>query len=145
MFAWRLLIVALLAAALIAIRLVLAWRSRRYRRNGAADLLATASGRPLILAFSTPDCVPCRTIQQPALDELLRQYPGRVEVRDIDATVELELTGRFGILTVPSTVVIGTGGTVLAINHGIAGWEKLIGQLGLNGPRRGLTASSAGF
>ncbi len=135
MFAWRLLIVALIAAALIAIRLVLAWRSRRYRRNGAADLLATASGRPLILAFSTPDCVPCRTIQKPALEELQRRYPGSVAVRDVNATAETELATRFGILTVPSTVVIDQRGAVVAINHTLAGWERLADQLRLNGAR----------
>ncbi len=133
MFAWRLLIIALIAAALIAIWLVLAWRSRRYRRHGAADLLAAASASRLILVFSTPDCVPCRTIQKPALDELQRLFPGRVEVRDVDPTIELELAGRFGILTVPSTVVIGDHGQVLAINHGITDRKRLAAQLGLNG------------
>ncbi len=133
MFAWRLLILTFIAVALIAIRLVLVWRSRRYRRNGAADLLAAASASRLILAFSTPDCVPCRTIQKPALDELQLLFPGWVEVRDVDATIELELAGRFGILTVPSTVVIGDHGQVLAINHGTTDRKRLAAQLGLNG------------
>src|SRR5574341_1239497 len=129
MFAVRLLVVALIAAALIAIRLVLAWRSRRYRRKGAADLQGTASGRPLILAFSTPACVPCRTIQKPALEDLQRRYPDRVTVRDVNATAEPDLAARFGILTVPSTVVIDQGGAVVAINHTLTGWERLAGQL----------------
>jgi len=133
MLAARVLVLVLVAAVLAAVWMILRWRSGRYRRNGAADLLAPASGRPLILAFSTPDCVPCRTIQKPALDELQRLFPGRVEVRDVDATVELELAGRFGILTVPSTVVIGDQGRVLAINHGITDWRRLAAQLGLNG------------
>jgi len=101
----------------------LAWRSWRFRRRTAADLLVNS--RPLVLAFSTPDCVPCKTIQKPALEELQRRYQDRVNIREVDALAQPELAGRFGILTVPSTVVVGATGVVLAINHGAADWEKL--------------------
>lgn len=133
MLADRLLVLAAIALGLVVVWLALRWRSRRFHRNDAGDLLAVRPDRPLIIAFSTPDCVPCRTVQKPAIDELRRRYPGRVDVRDVDATVEPALAERFGILTVPSTVVIGEGGVVLAINHGVAGWQRLAGQLRLNG------------
>ncbi len=90
-------------------------------------------GFPVVLAFSTQDCTPCKTIQKPALDELLGRFPGRVTVRDVDASAEPGLARRFGILTVPSTVVIGESGEVVAINQGPTGWEKLATQLRLNG------------
>src|SRR3546814_14268446 len=57
------------------------------------------------LPISTPECVPCRTQQKPALDELLRRYPDRLEVREVDATVQPELAERFGIMTVTTTVL----------------------------------------
>jgi thiol-disulfide isomerase/thioredoxin len=133
MLADRLLVLAVIAAWLILGWLILRLRSQRFHRNDAADLLTIHHQRPLILAFSTPDCVPCRTIQKPAIEQLVRRFPDRVAVRDVDATVEPALAERFGILTVPSTVVIGEGGSVLAINHGLAGWEKLAAQLRLNG------------
>lgn len=133
MLADRLLVLLAIALGLVVVWLALQWRSQRFHRNDAADLLPLRPDRPLILAFSTPDCVPCRTVQKPAIEELRRRYPGRVDVRDVDATVEPRLAERFGILTVPSTVVIGEGGVVLAINNGIAGWQRLAGQLRLNG------------
>lgn len=124
---------AIVALAVTGIWVIIAWRRSRLRKRGAADLLSPPDRRPLILAFSTPDCVPCRTAQKPALEELRRRYPERVEVRDIDALVSAHLARRFGIFTVPSTVAVGSDGRILAINHGIAGWEKLATQLQLNG------------
>jgi len=119
----RLLALSLVAAVLAVSWAGLAWRSWRFRRRPAADLLVNS--RPLVLAFSTPDCVPCKTIQKPALEELQRRYQDRVNIREVDALAQPELAGRFGILTVPSTVVVGATGVVLAINHGAADWEKL--------------------
>ncbi len=119
----RLLAFSLVAAVLAVSWAGLAWRSWRFRRRTAADLLVNS--RPLVLAFSTPDCVPCKTIQKPALEELQRRYQDRVNIREVDALAQPELAGRFGILTVPSTVVVGARGDVLAINHGAADWEKL--------------------
>lgn len=132
----RLQALVLVAAGLSAVWLVLRWRSSRVRRFGAADLLAQASGRAVVLAFSTPDCVPCKTVQKPALEELQRQFPGRIEVRDIDAVAEPVLARRFGIFTVPSTVVIKERGEVAAINQGTTDWRRLAAQLGLNGQSR---------
>ena len=119
----RLLAFSLVAAVLAVSWAGLAWRSWRFRRRTAADLLVNS--RPLVLAFSTPDCVPCKTIQKPALEELQRRYQDRVNIREVDALAQPELAGRFGILTVPSTVVVGARGDVLAINHGAADWEKI--------------------
>ena len=137
MAAERLLVLALVAAGLALVWLALRWRSARYRRPNARDLLTHLAVRrpPLVLAFTTPECVPCRTMQRPALEELQRRYPGRLEVREVDATVTPEIAERFGLMTVPSTVLIDGRGRVLAINHGLARWPKLAGQLSLNGRR----------
>lgn len=137
MVAERLLVLALAAAALAVVWFSLRWRSARYRRPDAGDVLAQLAVRhpPLVLAFTTPECVPCRTMQRPALEELQRRYPGRFELREVDATVAPELAERFGLMTVPSTVVIDARGRVRAINHGLARWPKLAGQLYLNGRR----------
>jgi thioredoxin 1 len=129
----RVLVLLLVAVAVVALWLLLRWRSAVYRRLGAGDLVAAAGFRPLILAFSTPECVPCRTQQKPALAELQRRYPDRLAVREVDAAAEPNLAERFGIMTVPSTVVVDSGGRIVAINHGVAPWEKLAIQLHLNG------------
>ncbi|MGH2436112.1 MAG: thioredoxin family protein [bacterium] len=129
----RILILVVIAAAVAVIWLGLRWRSSRIRRRGAMDLLRLEQPAPLVLAFSTPECVPCRTQQRPALAELLRRYPDLLEVREVDATVQPHLAERFGIMTVPTTVVVNQQGRIVAINHGVTRWERLASQLHLNG------------
>jgi thioredoxin 1 len=129
----RLLLLALIGAGLACLWLGLRWRTARFRRPHAADVLvrlAAVRGSPLVLAFTTPECVPCRTVQRPALEELTRRYHGRLQVREVDATAAPELADRFGVMTVPSTVLIDPRGEVLAINYGVARAEKLAAQLG---------------
>ena len=111
-------------------------RQRRLARADASDLLAAhgaGRGTAVVLAFTTPDCMPCKTLQRPALDELARGFPGRIAIGEVDAIVSPDLARRFGILTVPSTVVIGDDGRVRAINNGTATAERLATQAGLDG------------
>ncbi|MGH2403512.1 MAG: thioredoxin family protein [bacterium] len=127
-----------LLAAAGAVWLWLVWRRHRTRRTGAQDLVLDYDvGRAgaLVLAFTTPDCVPCKTVQRPALESLERQFPGRIVMREIDALDAPHLARRFGILTVPSTVVVGPDGEIRAINHGAATAERLARQAGLNGQK----------
>lgn len=130
---------ALIAAA-GAVWVWLALRTHGVRRAGALDLMMahrTSGAEALVLAFTTPDCIPCKTVQRPALEALERQFPGRVVSREVDALDVPDLARRFGILTVPSTVVIGANGEVRAINHGTATADRLAAQAGLdvNGAR----------
>jgi thioredoxin 1 len=127
----RLLVLLIVAAIVVAVWALVRLRATSFKGRDAADLLE--DGRPIVLAFSTPDCVPCRTAQKPALDQLQRRYADRVDVRMIDATINPEVADRFGILTVPSTVVVGADGKVLAVNYGLARADKLATQLSLNG------------
>ncbi len=120
------------AAAWVGLR----WNVRQIVRRGAGDLVARDGGFPVVLAFSSADCVPCKTVQKPALDELRGRFSGQVQVREVDATIDPALAKRFGILTVPSTVVIGAQGAIVAVNQGPVGWEKLARQLRLNGNPR---------
>lgn len=98
-------------------------RDRRLRRR-----LRLPEG-PAVIAFTHRLCGPCRTQQLPALQRL-RQLAGpdlRVELVDVER--EGHLARRFGIFTVPSTVVVGSDGRVVAFNHGFADEAKLLRQL----------------
>lgn len=142
----RLLVLALIGAGVATVWVALRWHIARLRRVNARDVQAHLGARnvPLVVAFTTPECVPCRTMQRPALEELQRRHPGSVAVREVDAAVSPDLADRFAIMTVPSTVVIDRGGRVLAINYGVARWEKLAAQLRLTGPGAGRPVEAAG-
>ncbi len=136
MFLDRLVALSIVVLGVAAAWLGLRWNFRQIVRRGAGDLVARDGGFPVVLAFSTADCIPCKTVQKPALDELRGRFSGQVQVREVDATIDPALAKRFGILTVPSTVVIGAQGAIVAVNQGPVGWEKLARQLRLNGNPR---------
>lgn len=132
------LIVLLLVCALIAI-VVWAGRmlvARRRQQALAATPLTIASTSPAedepqvrILAFSSEDCRQCHTLQQPALERLLKQSGDRVEVVHVDAVTRHDLTERYKVLTVPTTVVLDTEGNAHAVNYGFANTQRLQEQV----------------
>src|SRR5690348_5556300 len=97
------------------IRLWSAWKLRRLRMAAPlADLAPT--GRPAVIAFSTPSCTECRTRQAPALARLTAALGEQVTVRSLSALEHPALVQKIGILTVPATVVIDAAGTVRHLN-----------------------------
>ena len=122
-----LLVIAGLAAYLTLTRLQL-WRARR-AAQASPGLEPFAPGRPAILYFTAPGCVPCRTLQVPALEALQAQMGEGLQVIKIDATVRPEAANFWGVLSVPTTFVIDQGGRARRVNHGPASADKLRGQL----------------
>ncbi len=77
-----------------------------------------AEGLPLVVDFSATWCGPCKKIS-PIIDELAAEYEGRVNICKCDVDENDELTGRFGIRTVPSVLFI-KGGEVVDKHVGAA-------------------------
>lgn len=105
--------------------------SRRQRALAAAPSLeshADEPGRVRILAFSSADCAQCHRMQTPALRRVLDARPG-VVVQEIDAPSAPELTRRYSVLTVPTTVVLDGEGRARAVNYGFANTQRLLVQV----------------
>jgi thioredoxin 1 len=86
-------------------------------------------GLPTILYFTTPSCVPCRTVQAPALERVRAHYHDAVQVIKIDAQEHPEVADHWGVMTVPTTFVIDPKGKARYFNPGVALAEKLEQQL----------------
>lgn len=82
-----------------------------------------------ILAFSSAGCVQCHRQQTPALARVQTLRPGVVEVIEVDAPAAPELTERYRILTVPSTVVLDATGTARSLNYGFVPSDRLLAQV----------------
>lgn len=128
----RLLILALVVAvtvlAVAALRRGAVWRRRRAGGIAPRPELVS-SGRPLLLAFSTPGCTDCRYRQAPAVEQVRVVLGAAIETRHVDASRDPDLAGHFGILTAPSTVILDPRGRVVARNDGFAPAERLLAQL----------------
>ncbi len=127
----RLLLLVLLVLLLAAAAWWLARRPRvlTARLQGGRLPGFAPSGRPSVLAFTSPDCAACHVAQRPALDELSARVGDNVVVREVDVLTEREAARAFGIFSVPSTVVLGADGRVLAFNVGFAPVQRLLAQL----------------
>ena len=124
-----------LLAVVILLGLALAGVLARWlmaRRIAAAITELTVDVSPAgvarVIAFSGPGCAACRT-QRRILDEVVAGWNGEVEVAYVDAVAESELARRFGVLTVPTTVVAAPDGQILGVNGGLVDGDRLRAQL----------------
>lgn len=117
----------LVLAAIVLLAYVVRWGVRRWQARLVARQ-RVAPGQPMLLYFSGPWCVLCRQ-QEPMLEQARRLSPVSVQLRKVDVAGEAELARRFGVLTVPTTVVIDRHGAVRAINNGLVSAQALLHQL----------------
>jgi hypothetical protein len=93
----------------------------------AGESPSTAGVR--ILAFSSDTCRPCHTLQRPALEEIAARHGDAVAISWIDAPSSPDLTERYHVLTVPTTVVLDAENRVHAVNYGFAPTYRLHEQI----------------
>jgi thiol-disulfide isomerase/thioredoxin len=131
-----------MAGLVIGVRRWSQWRLAELRESPPDwQILGTApDGRPAILAFSTPGCAVCRSAQQPALDLLGRQLVDQVRILKIDLTEQPDVASKYGVLTAPTTVILGADGRIVSYNNGFAPADQLAAQLSAIGVSRASTA-----
>ena len=123
--------------------LLVVWSGRRFveaqrRRALAAFPLSSDGGNTIadanlslvrILAFSSDDCRQCHEMQIPALQRVLDARGSKVSVAEVDAPNSPDLTERYRILTLPSTVIMDASGRAHAVNYGFANTQRLLEQV----------------
>lgn len=124
----------MIAGGIFAVGLLVYWLFNQYaktRLSGAPGKLPFEMHvRAAILYFTSPDCVPCKTIQQPALRKLSETMGAdALQIVQVNTLEEPELAREWRVMTVPTTFVIDGQGVVRHINHGVANLEKLEKQV----------------
>jgi thiol-disulfide isomerase/thioredoxin len=128
-----------LAIALIALGIGLYWGWNKFQlrrlgrrsqsQNALRGLEDLRTGVAGILYFTTPDCQVCLSAQKPALHRLQADLGDGLQVIEIDASVQTDLADYWGVLSVPTTFIIGTDGRPHSMNHGLTSKEKLLHQI----------------
>lgn len=117
------------ALGLLWLTVVLGATHRRHNRVNRMREPSLSQGKATVLFFTADYCTVCHHRQRPALDTLAGQLNGGLRVVEIDAVAEASLAKRFGVLSLPTTVVLAPDGTVGAVNYGFAPGDQLRAQV----------------
>lgn len=82
------------------------------------------STRPVILDFGAEWCSPCKRLS-PILENLAAEWTGKVDVFSVDADSSSDLVMRYGVMSLPTLVLIKSGKEVTRV-VGLQNKEKLI-------------------
>lgn len=126
-----LILLALVGAALLVWRLLHRWSLGRLQQTAPRDplLAGVRHGTPVIVYFTAPFCAPCRTIQKPAIERLQQELGEALQVIHVDASQDEEAAARWGVFSLPTTVILDQHHHVRHVNRGVVTREKLHLQL----------------
>jgi thioredoxin 1 len=125
----RILLAVLISASVwLLIRLWNRFTIKRRIREGL-QLDSFLPGKPAILYFTSPDCLPCRTVQEPELNKISERYTDKLQIIKIDVLEHPQLADAWGVLSVPTTFIIDPDGRPRGVNHGVVREAKLLNQI----------------
>jgi hypothetical protein len=107
---------------------LLAWQRARVRKALAGRPLPDlAAGMPTVLLFTGTLCSDC--IRQKEILQDLRSQLDGWRIREVLAAGESDLATRFGVESVPATVLLDRAGSPTAVNYGLVDANAFLGQL----------------
>jgi thioredoxin 1 len=63
---------------------------------------------PVVVDFWAPWCAPCRIVS-PIIDELAKEYEGKVKVGKMNVDENNQTAGQYGVMSIPSIVFFKNG------------------------------------
>ena len=85
---------------------------------------------PVLLDFWAPWCAPCRMIA-PVIAQVAEKYAGKAKVGKVNVDEENDLAAAFGIVSIPTLVVL-KGGKVVSRATGFRSEADIAAMLGVN-------------
>jgi len=76
--------------------------------DGNFDAEVMESQEPVLLDFSATWCGPCKQLE-PIVEELAREYRGRLKVGSVDVEEAPGTAVRFGVVSVPTLILFKNG------------------------------------
>ncbi len=86
------------------------------------------SKTPVLVDFWASWCGPCRFVS-PIVEELAKEYKGKLKVGKLNVDENQETAGKFGIMSIPTVMIFKNGNPVKTI-IGAQGKEKYRKEIG---------------
>jgi len=92
-----------------------------------AQPAAVVQQLPKLLDLGSTRCIPCKKMA-PILDELKKEYAGRVDVEFIDVWVDRTMGEKYGVKAIPTQIFFDADGKEVFRHTGFYGKEEIIAQ-----------------
>ncbi len=86
------------------------------------------AGRPALLYFRSDACVPC-VAQARFVRQIQVDFGDQVVVVKVDTDKDLTVAERYGVFTLPTTLIVDSSGQVRHANYGLTDARRLASQL----------------
>lgn len=105
------------------------WAAEQYKKamNNPVEK-ARRAGKPLLVDFGSIDCGPCRRLS-PILNELKKEYAGRMDVLVIDVDKEPLLGSRYGASAIPLQIFYDKTGKEVFRHAGFYSKASIVAKL----------------
>jgi thioredoxin 1 len=126
--------IAIVVILAVAVATVVAVKQGGSASSAAPPASRTAVGLPRLVDLGSTTCIPCK-MMAPVLDELGREYAGRLRVEFINVNENPEAAKSFGIKLIPTQVFIDASGKELFRHEGFLAKADILAQwkaLGVN-------------
>ena len=92
----------------------------------------SAGNLPRLWDFAATWCPPCGE-QKPIIEELQKEFAGKIEIKSIDVDENKELAGEYEVKAIPTLVFIDAAGKELSRHVGLWPKDSILAQFKVHG------------
>jgi len=126
---WQIAIVVVLAAvvAIVIINKQMGSSPGTDPDKGAAQVSQPAAGLPRLLDLGSVSCIPCK-MMAPILEELKKEYAGRLQVEFVDVMANPDAAGPYKISLIPTQIFFDASGKERFRHEGFFSKEDILAK-----------------
>lgn len=121
-------LILLLALILLTFLMVISCQSSEPNLDSIPLERALSNGEPTLAEFGSSTCIPCKEMK-PILEELAKEYEGKLNVVIVEVYEQMDLTRQYGIMAIPTQIVFDSEGQEITRHMGFWSKEEIIAQL----------------
>ena len=121
-------LILLLALILLTFLMVISCQSSEPNLASVPLGQALSSGKPTLAEFGRGTCIPCKEMK-PILEELAKEYEGKLNVVIVEVDEHRDLTNQYGIMVIPTQIFFDSSGKEITRHIGFWAKEEIIAQL----------------